>query len=73
MALKKARVLREVELNGQLCKPNAVVLIEEKSIASLVQDGAVDASQAAVEYCEKELGAKAARPGKSAEAEAPSG
>lgn len=73
MAFKKARVLREVELNGQACKPNSVVLLDEKALSGFVQDGSVDANPAAVEYCEKELGAKAARPGKPAEAEAAAG
>lgn len=66
MALKKARVLRETWIDGQQFKPNAVVQIDEKQLKAFMEDGSVDASAAAVEYCEKELGAKAEKPGKAA-------
>lgn len=71
MALKKARVLRELQIDGQSFKPSEVIVAEEKLLKSYAEDGSVDLDAGAVEYCEKELGAKPKQLGKSAKAEAP--
>jgi hypothetical protein len=71
MALKKARVLRDGAIGGVEVNCNQVVLIDEKVIKAYTEDGLIDANPDAVAYCEKELGAKAQKPGEPAAAAVP--
>ena len=59
MAAKKYRVLVGTHIDSVRYESNDVVLIDEKIAKQHVEIGTIDASKEAVEYAEKELGAKA--------------
>ena len=56
MAIKKARVLRAVSIEGVAYAPDEVVQLDEKLAKAHESDGALDLNSAAVAYCEKTLG-----------------
>lgn len=58
-AVRKVRVLVDVELDGVKYKPNHLVSFPEALAKVLIDQGQADASKGAVAYCEGELGLKA--------------
>lgn len=58
MAIKKARVLSDIRLDGIDYKPNQVIEADADLIKAQVKVGTVDDSPAAVKYCVEELNAK---------------
>lgn len=58
MALKKARILSNIQLDGIDYKPNQVIEADADLIKAQVKAGTVDDSSAAVKYCVEELDAK---------------
>jgi hypothetical protein len=61
MALKKAAVLRRVDIDGVTYEPSQVIELDDKVLKAYIEDGSLDPALGAVEYCEKGLGAKAIR------------
>ncbi|MEK6788501.1 MAG: hypothetical protein AABY68_06080 [Pseudomonadota bacterium] len=58
MSVKKVRMLMRHEIEGVEYPVNAVVALDESLVKSLVKEGIVDSSKAAVDYCINELGAR---------------
>lgn len=58
MSVKKVRILMCQEIEGIEYPVNAVVALDDGLVKSLVKEGLVDPSKAAVDYCINELGAR---------------
>jgi hypothetical protein len=55
---KEARIISEVNLDGQTYQPNQVVAFSDKTAKSLASGGLIDLDAEAVAYCTAQLGAK---------------